>query len=115
MTEKHPPREIVRPPAYPEITRAQWAVLSAWTDQRCENMMESADFVADLSPAAKKFLKEADEKKIEQLNSNMEFFATSKAVWKFLWIGGATLFGLVVGISQLWEHISKYFKITLKP
>lgn len=77
-------------------------------------MMEAADFVADLSPEAKKFLKEADKEKIAQLNSNMEFFATSKAVWKFLWIGGGILVGAIVGASQLWKTFGEYFTVKLK-
>lgn len=110
MAEKHPPHEVAKPPAYPEITRAQWAVLSAWTDQRCENMMEAADFVADLSPAAKKFLRDADEKKIKQLNSNLEFYTTSKAIWRFLWIGGSFL----VGVLTFWKAIGEYVTVKFK-
>jgi hypothetical protein len=110
MAEKHPPHGIIRPPAYPEITPAQWAVLSAWTDQRCENMMEAADFVADLSPEAKKFLRDADKTKIEQLISNLEFYSTSKAIWRFLWIGGTGL----VGIVTLWKTLGEYIRVTLK-
>lgn len=97
-------------PNYPEITRAQWAVLSAWTDQRCENMMEAADFVADLSPEAKKFLRDADKQKIEQLNSNMEFYATSKAIWRFLWIGGSFL----VGAATFWKVVGEYVTVKFK-
>lgn len=110
MTGRHKDEEISHPPAYPEITRAQWAVLSAWTDQRCENMMESADFVADLSPAAKKFLREADEKKIKQLNANLEFYATSKAIWRFLWIGGSML----VGAATIWKTLGEYITVKFK-
>lgn len=109
MTEKHS-HEPKQHPAYPEITQAQWAVLSAWTDQRCENMMEAADFVADLSPEAKKFLRDADKQKIEQLNSNIEFYATSKAIWRFLWIGGSML----VGAATLWKTLGEYVTVKFK-
>jgi hypothetical protein len=34
-------------------------------------------------------------------------------VWKFFWVGAATLFGLFIGITQLWDTISKYFKARL--
>jgi hypothetical protein len=97
-------------PVFPQITRAQWAVLSAWTDQRCENMMEAADFVADLSPAAKKFLRDADEEKIGQLNANLDFYSTSKAIWKFLWIGGSML----VGVATLWKTLGDYITVKIK-
>lgn len=110
MDHQHRPDDIVRPPTYPEITRAQWAVLSAWTDQRCENMMEAADFVADLSPEAKAFLKGADKDKIEQLNSNLEFYTTSKAIWRFIWIGGSML----VGIATLWKTVGEYITVKVK-
>lgn len=107
MTDKHHDKRL---PAYPEITQAQWAVLSAWTDQRCENMMEAADFIADLSPEAKTFLRGADKNKIDQLNSNMEFYATSKAIWRFFWIGGSALVGLVT----LWKTLGEYVKVSFK-
>jgi hypothetical protein len=114
MSDRHKPPDEARPipghPVYPEITPAQWAVLSAWTDQRCENMMEAADFVADLSPAAKKFLREANEEKIGQLNSNLEFYSTSKAIWRFLWIGGSVL----VGLATLWKTLGEYVRVSLK-
>jgi hypothetical protein len=97
-------------PVFPQITRAQWAVLSAWTDQRCENMMEAADFVADLSPEAKAFLKSADKEKVEQLNANLDFYSTSKAIWKFLWIGGSML----VGVATLWKTLGDYITVKIK-
>jgi mannose/fructose/N-acetylgalactosamine-specific phosphotransferase system component IID len=104
-------RRDTRNPVYPEITRAQWEVLTAWTDQRCTNMMESADFISDLSPEAKLFLKNADKDKIEQLNANMDFFASSKAIWKFIWIGGGAAFAVFMGITQLWQWMSEHVKI----
>jgi hypothetical protein len=110
MTDRHRPDDAARPPVYPEITRAQWAVLAAWTDQRCENMMEAADFVSDLSPAAKDFLRSADEEKIKQLNSNLEFYTTSKAIWRFLWIGGSVL----VGVATLWKTLGEYVTVKIK-
>lgn len=102
--EHGPSRSGHRYPAYPQITRAQWAVLSAMTDQRCEHMMEAMDFVADLSPEAKAFLKTADKEKIDQLNDNMHFYSASKTIWKFLWIGG----GVVVAGLQAWKTFGDY-------
>lgn len=101
-------------PVYPQITRAQWAVLLAMTDQRCEHMMEAMDFVADLSPEAKNFLKTADKSKIDELNSNLEFFATSRAVWKFIWIGGGIVISLVVAVSQLIKVMGDYLTVKFK-
>lgn len=101
-------------PVYPELTQAQWEVLSAFTDQRCANILESADFIHDLSPEAKEFLRTADKKKIKELNSNLDFMNAAGIIWKFIWVGGATAFGLFIGITQLWETISKYFKVVPK-
>ncbi|EJN15676.1 hypothetical protein PMI42_00693 [Bradyrhizobium sp. YR681] len=101
-------------PEYPQITRAQWAVLSAWTDQRCENMMEAADFVADLSPEAKDFLKGADGDKIKQLNEQLAFYSASRTIWRFLWIGGGVVLGIVVGVSQLVKAFGDHFTVKFK-
>jgi hypothetical protein len=101
-------------PVYPEITRAQWAVLTAMSDQRCANMIEAMDFVADLSPEAKEFLQKADRKKIRQLNENMDFFAASRTIWKFLWIGGGSFVGVVLGAIHLWKTFGEYFSVKLK-
>jgi mannose/fructose/N-acetylgalactosamine-specific phosphotransferase system component IID len=101
-------------PVFPELTEAQFAVLNALTDQRCANMMEAMDFVSDLSPEAKAFLKSADKDKIQKLTDNMTFFATTKAVWRFLWIGGGVLLGFVVGLSQLWKEFGDHFTVKLK-
>lgn len=103
-------REDFEAPVYPHITKAQWAVLSMMTDQRCANMMEAVDFVADLSAEAKEFLKSADKVKIEKLNANLEFFATSKAVWKFLWIGG----GMMMTVLAVWKTLGDYITVKIK-
>jgi hypothetical protein len=110
MADRHKHDEGSVGPVYPEITRAQWAVLSAWTDQRCENMMEAADFVSDLSPEAKAFLKSADKKKIGQLNANLDFYSNTKAIWRFLWIGGSML----VGAATVWKTLGDYISVKLK-
>jgi hypothetical protein len=103
-----------KPPVYPEITEAQWAVLSAWTDQRCAHMMDAADFIADLSPEARSFLLGADKEKIKALNNNMDFFANSKAVWRFLWIGGGIVVAFMVAIAQAWKTFGDIFTIKIK-
>jgi mannose/fructose/N-acetylgalactosamine-specific phosphotransferase system component IID len=95
---------------YPEITKAQWAVLEAMTDQRCANLLEAADFISDLSPEAKAFLKSADKKKIQSLNENIEFYSTSKAVWKFLWIGG----GAIMALLAAWKTLGDYISVKIK-
>jgi len=97
-----------------DMTDVQEAFLIGMTDQRAANIWDAADFIADLSPEARAFLRTADKKKIEQLDSTLRFMDATGIVWKFLWVGGATIFGLAVGISQAWEYISKYFTVKLK-
>lgn len=103
-----------RRPVYPELTQAQWEVLSALTDQRCANILEGADFIHDLSEEAKEFLRKADKQKIRNLNSTLDSWNAAGIIWKFIWVGGATAFGLFVGITQFWDAVSKYLKVTLK-
>lgn len=95
-----------------DATDVQKAFWKGLTDQRVANMWAAADDWADMSPEAKEFLRLADKKKIEQLERHIEFMNTASAVWKFLWVGGASLFAIFVGITQLWDWFSKHFKIT---
>lgn len=101
-------------PVYPRITRAQWAVLVAMTDKNCTDLIEGAAFYSQLSKSAKDFLKAADDEKIETLNSNLTFYANSRIIWKFLWVGGATAFGLFIGITQLWKAFGEFFTVKIK-
>jgi hypothetical protein len=83
------------------------------TDQLSE-ILESAAFFHDLSDDTKKFLRDANKEKIDQLNSTIRFMDAAGIIGKFLWIGGATAFGLFVGVTQVWDWISKFFKVPLK-
>jgi len=98
----------------PEMTDVQRAFWVGLTDQRIANIWESADFISELSPDAKEFLRRADKKKIEELESTLRFMDATNIVWKFLWVGGATIFGLAVGIAQFWDWLSKYFTLKIK-
>lgn len=91
----------------------QVAFWKGLTDQRVANMWDAADFIGDLSPEARSFLRTADKKKIEQLESHINFMNAASIIWKFLWVGGAMIFGVFVGINQLWEAFSKWFKVTV--
>ncbi len=106
MTEKQP-----LPPDASDVQAAFWKGL---TDQRVANMWDAADFIHDLSPEAKEFFRRADKKKIKQLESHIEFMTAAGVVWKFLWVGCVTAFGFFVGITQLWEMISKYLSVKIK-
>lgn len=91
-----------------DATAAQVAFWKGMTDQRVANMWDAADFIADLTPAARDWLRKADETKIEDLERHIVFFNNAKVIWKFLWVGGATLFGIFIGITQVWDWISKH-------
>lgn len=82
------------------------------TDQRAANIWDAADFFADLSPEAREFLRRADKEKIDELEATLKFMKATGIVSKFLWVGGATIFGIVISITQAWDWLSKH--LTLK-
>jgi len=97
-----------------EMTDVQHAFWVGMTDQRVANMWEAAEFIADMSPEAKEFLRKADKRKIEELESTLRFMDASNIVLKFLWIGGATIFGAVIALSQAWDYLAKFFVVKIK-
>jgi hypothetical protein len=99
------------PETMTDVQRAFWVGM---TDQRVANMWEAAEFIADLSPEAKDFLRHADKRKIEELESTLRFMDASNIVLKVLWIGGATIFGGIIAISQAWDYLSKIFIVKIK-
>ncbi len=101
-----PPRKF-DPDAMTDVQMEFWVGMTA---QRVANMWDAADFIADLSPDAKEWLRKADKKKIEQLNANIEFYSTSKAIWRFLWIGGS----VVVGLATMWKTVGEYITVKFK-
>lgn len=97
-----------------DMTDVQVAFWRCLTDQRVANILAAADDWADLTPDAKEWLRGADKKKIEQLNSTIDFMNAAGIVWKFLWVGGATAFGLFIGATQLWKAIGEFFTVKIK-
>jgi len=93
-----------------DLTDVQAAFLKGMTDQRAANMWDAADFIADLSPDTKDFLRKADKQKIEQLDATLKFMNATGIVWKFLLAGGVTIFGFV----KAWEWLSQFFTVKLK-
>ncbi len=85
----------------------------ALTDQRVVNLMESADFIADLPQETKDFLREAEPETLEFLRQArpdevvklasgiklVQAFETTGKVIKALVI---LAFGLWLGITQIW-------------
>lgn len=84
------------------------------TDQRAANMWDAADFIAELSPEAREFLRGADKKKIDRVEAMLRFMDVTGIVWKFLIVGGATLFGALMGVLTLWQYIASHFTVKLK-
>jgi hypothetical protein len=54
------------------VTDVQQAFWKGLTDQRVANMWDAADFIHDLSPEAREFLRKADKDKVAQLNSHID-------------------------------------------
>ena len=97
-----------------EMTDVQEAFMRGMTDQRAANMWDAADFIAELSPEAREFLRGADKQKIERVESALRFMEVGNLVWKFIIVGGATLFGAITGILALWDYLSSHFTVRIK-
>jgi hypothetical protein len=97
-----------------KVTPVQEAFWVGLTPQRVANMWEAADDWAVLSPEAKEFLRGADKEKIKQLNSTISFMNAAGIIGKFLWIGGATAFGLFIGLTQLWKAFGEFFTVKVR-
>lgn len=97
-----------------DMTDVQAAFFGGLTDQRVANMWQAADDWADLSPEAKEWLRMADKKHIEKLNSTIEFMTASRTIWKFLWVGGGMAVAAFVGATQAWKAFGDIFTVKLK-
>ena len=96
------------------MTDVQEAFWIGMTDQRVANLWDAAEFIADLSPEAKEWLRHANKAKIEELESTLQFINNANIVRKFLTIAGATIFGAIIAISQAGEWLSKFFIVKIK-
>ena len=96
------------------MTDVQHAFWVGMTDQRVANMWEAAEFISDLSPEAKEWLRHANKDKIEELESTLQFINNANIVRKFLMIAGATIFGIIVAVAQAWDWLSKFFVVKIK-
>jgi len=92
------------------MTPAQEAFWVGMTDQRVADVWEAAGFIAELSPEAKEFLRKADRGTIAELNANLDFYRTSKAIWRFILVGCSAAVGLVT----LWKTIGDYITVKFK-
>lgn len=103
-------------PVYPEITVAQWEVLSAWTDQRCTNMLDAADFLSDLTEKQKAFLKQAEPETLDFLRrlrpeevKGLEAYLLLRSTSSYLaWGIGSIVVGLAA-ILLLWDRAKLIF------
>lgn len=101
-------------PVYPRITRSQWSVLVALTDAECSNIIAAAAFYSQLPKAARDFLKDADDDKIDALKNQMTWFSNAKVIWKFLLVGGGMLFGGFIAVTQFIKVFGDYVSVKLK-
>ena len=108
-------------PKFPEITAAQWAVLSAFTDQRCANLLEAADFIADLPEETKTALMQGDKgtweflrrlrpDELNELGNAIENARAFRRAGKMVRWSIVTLFGTFVGMSVIWDKVSWLWK-----
>jgi hypothetical protein len=106
---------------FPEVTQAQWAVLQALTDQRCANLMEAADFIADLPEETKNALMQGDKEtwvflrrlrpeELGELGNAIENARAFRKAGKMVRWSIVTLFGAFVGMSVIWDKISFLWK-----
>jgi hypothetical protein len=93
------------------LTAAQEALLTALTDQRCANILESADFIHDLSHKQKDFLTQADPATLDFLRTlrpeevkGLQAYLTLRSTsWYLAWAIGALITGLVL-VLTLWNQ-----------
>lgn len=97
-----------------ELTDVQAAFIEGLTDQRVANMWAAADDWADLSPEAKEWLRRADKEKISLLNAQLNFYANSKVIWKFLLVGGGMLLTGFLSVAGVIKIFGDYFTVKFK-
>lgn len=106
---------------FPEITQAQWAVLSALTDQRCVNLLEAADFIADLPEETKNALMQGDKEtwvflrrlrpeELSELGNAIENARAFRRSGKMVRWSIITVFGAFVGMTVIWDKVSLLWK-----
>lgn len=106
---------------YPGLTPAQEAMLVAFTDQRCANLLACADFVADLPEAAKdflmeakpetlKFLKDARDVEIAELANGIELVRAVRMTSRIMRILIITMFSVFVGVMMIWDKLAGWLK-----
>lgn len=104
---------------YHSLTPAQEAVLVALSDQRCANLLASADFVADLTEDAKdflrdakpetlKFLKDARDVEISELQNGIELVRAFRTTGRVMRWTIVTLFSTLIGFLLIWDRLSSW-------
>lgn len=105
---------------FPELTEAQEAFLVSMTTQRVANLLETADFVADLSREAKDFLREAEPETLEflrkarsseikELERGIDLVRAMKTAGRFVRWTVIVVFGCWVGFMTVWDRIASFF------
>lgn len=98
------------------LTAAQEALLSAFTDQRCANILESADFIHDLTRAQKDFLTQAQPETLEFLRSlrkeeveGLQAYLTLRSTGSYIAWAVAALAAGMVTVLLLWNQGKIFF------
>lgn len=108
-------------PEYPEITKAQWAVLVALTDDRCTGLLDAIDLVRDLpdetreflrnaKPETVTFLREARPEEIAKLQEGIQLVVATQLLGRVGKWTIVTLFGTFVGMMMIWDKVSAWLK-----
>jgi hypothetical protein len=102
-----------------DVQKAFWVGL---TDQRIANIWEASDYIADLKPEAKDFLRNADKaalkwleraspEDIDQLQYSIRFMEASKLLGNLVWFVAAAFFGSLITLLIFWEKVSALFRV----
>ena len=101
---------------------AQKAFWYGMTEQRVANMWDAADFIADLSPEGREFLRSADKKtlaflqglraeEIDQLKSGISAYGAFMTTGRILRTVGIVTFSIFIASLTIWEYVAKWLKL----
>lgn len=101
-----------------EVTEAQHVFLTALSDQRVANIIESADFIHDLSAKQKDFLTQADPATLDFLRTlrpdevkGLQAYLLLRSTSSYLAWGIGAVVGGLVAVLFLWDHIKPFLAV----
>lgn len=100
-----------------QLTPAQQAMWEAFTDQRCANFVEAADFISDLKDYQKNFLSQSNKETLEFLRTmraeevkGLQAYLALRSTGSFMLWGLGTLVAGFIGVTTIWGTVSGWFK-----